>query len=146
MILIKQNNICSYKHKFIVKSRSWPTRIATKDTSNYLVVLEPQARSLTNREITLEWNNARLWAKGMSSAYIRVKEVRGQVPGGWGYMWWGTHQQCDQQQTGLELRKGARVLLSTPREWRAGTTASRAKGGRPGTTAVVPAVDPVLRR
>ena len=33
-----------------------------------------------------------------------------------------------------------------PREWRAGTTASRAKGGRPGTTAVVPAVDPVLRR
>ena len=36
------------------------------------------------------------------------------------------------------LRKGARVLPSTPREWRAGTTASRAKGGRPGTTAVVP--------
>ena len=42
---------------------------------------EPQARSLTNREITQEWNNARLRAKGMCSAYIRVKEVRGQVPG-----------------------------------------------------------------
>ena len=45
---------------------------------------------------------------------------------------------CDQQLPELGLRKGARVLLSTPREWRAGTTASRAKGGRPGTTAVVP--------
>ena len=69
----------------------------------------------------------------MSCAYIRVKEVRGQVPGTT-----CTHQQCDQQQTSLGLRKGPRVVRSTPREWRAGTTASRAKGGRPGTTAVVP--------
>ena len=38
----------------------------------------------------------------------------------------------------LGLRKSARVLRSTLREWRAGTTASRAKGGIPGTTAVVP--------
>ena len=62
-----------------MKSRFYPTRIATKMTIS--LSSEPQARSLTNREITRELNNARLWAKGMSSAYIRVKEVRGQVPG-----------------------------------------------------------------
>ena len=28
------------------ESRSWPTRIATEDASNSLVILEPQARSL----------------------------------------------------------------------------------------------------
>ena len=71
------------------------------------------------------------------SAYIRVREVRGQVPGTICNEW-GTHQQCDQQLPELGLRKGARVLRSTPREWRAGTTASSAKGGRPGTTAAVP--------
>ena len=42
----------------------------------------------------------------------------------------GTHQQCDQQQTGLH--KGARVVR---REWRAGIMASRAM-----------AVDLALRR
>ena len=41
-------------HFYGVKSRFNPTRIATKDASNYHVVLEPQARSLTNREITQE--------------------------------------------------------------------------------------------
>ena len=28
----------------------------------------------------MKLNNTGLWAKGMSSAYLRVKEVRGQVP------------------------------------------------------------------
>ena len=40
----------------------------------------------------------------------------------------------DQQLPELGLRKGARVLRSTLREWRAGTTASSAKGGRPTRT------------
>ena len=44
---------------------------------------EPQARSLTDRENTQDerMQAKPLWAKRMSSAYIRVKEVRGQVPG-----------------------------------------------------------------
>ena len=70
----------------------------------------------------------------MSSAYIRVKEVRDQVPG---TTCNGAHTNCDKQLPDLWLRKGARILRSTLREWRAGTTL-RAKGGRPGTTAAVP--------
>ena len=43
----------------------------------------------------------------------------------------GHAPECDQQhQTSGYVR--------AEREWRAGTTASSAKGGRPGTTAVVP--------
>ena len=46
-----------------------------------LVVLEPQARSLVT-ENTQKRNKAQaLWAKRIRSAYIGVKEVRGQVPG-----------------------------------------------------------------
>ena len=54
-----------------------PTRILIDDC---LVVLVPRLVPCTDREHT-ERNNAGLWPKGMSSAYIRVKKVRGQVPG-----------------------------------------------------------------
>ena len=47
-------------------------------TDDSLVVLEPRLVACNDREHT-ERNNAGLWAKGMSSAYKRVKEVGGQV-------------------------------------------------------------------
>ena len=104
-----------------------PTRIATNRWLSRC--LRTQARSLTDRE---KRNNAVLWAKGakgMSSAYIRVKEVRGQVPG----------TTCNRARTNSAINnKQASSYIRAEREWRAGTTASSAKGGRPGTTAVVP--------
>ena len=60
-----------------VKSQSEPT-VQRLTLSLYL---EPQARSLTDRDWEKNAHNTGLWTKGMSSAYIRVKEVRGQVPG-----------------------------------------------------------------
>ena len=45
------------------------------------MVLEPPARNRTDRETHKKKNAQALWVKRMSSAYIRVKKVRGQVPG-----------------------------------------------------------------
>ena len=65
----------------------------------------------------------------MSSAYIRVKKVRGQVPG----------TTCNGARTNSAINNTqASSYIRAEREWRAGTTASSAKGGRPGITAVVP--------
>ena len=102
---------------------------------------EPQARSLYRPRITQKRNEPNsLRPQGLCLCDWREWVLI--------YVWerWevkclgvhvmGTHQQCDQQLPDLGLRKGPRVLRSTPREWRAGTTASSAKGGRPGTAAV----------
>ena len=70
-----------------------------------LLSLEPQARSLTDRE------NTGLWTKGMSSAYIRVKEVRGQVP--------GTHVTGHAQRVRSTTN---RPYVRAEREWRARDT------------------------
>ena len=66
-----------------------------------------------------------------------MKEVRGQVPG---TTCNGAHTNSaiNNSQTSGYVR-ASEYYSVLPREWRAGTTASRAKGGRPGTTAVVPA-------
>ena len=53
------------------------TRIATKMTIS--LSSEPQARSLTNREITQEWNNARPWAKGRTNSAINNSQTSGYV-------------------------------------------------------------------
>ena len=51
------------------------------DINKSLVVLEPQARSQYWPRTQKGKEGQVLWAKRMSSAYIRVREVRGQVPG-----------------------------------------------------------------
>ena len=59
----------------------------------------------------------------MSGPYIRVKEVRGQVPG----------ITCNRARSNSAINnKQASSYVRAEREWRAGTTASSAKGGRPG--------------
>ena len=61
----------------------------------------------------------------MSSAYIRVKEVIGQVPG----------TTCNRARTNSAINnKQASSYIRAEREWLAGTTASSAKGGRPTRT------------
>ena len=54
------------------ESQSQPTRIATQDVINSLVALEPQARSMTDRDHTKRNEAQALWEKRMSSAYIGV--------------------------------------------------------------------------
>ena len=65
--------------KVVRVCESRPPRIATKDTLS--LSSEPQARSLYRPRTHRMEESTGLWAKGMSSAYIGVKEVRGQVPG-----------------------------------------------------------------
>ena len=65
----------------------------------------------------------------MSSVYIRVKEVRGQVPG----------TTCNGARTNSAINNTqASSYIRAERERRAGLSAPGAKGGRPGDTAVVP--------
>ena len=65
-------NILSYiRHNALCESRSWPTRIATKDARRLSRCLRTKACSLTTHRRN---EGEALWAKRMSSAYT-VPEI-----------------------------------------------------------------------
>ena len=89
------------------ESRSWPTRIASKDTSNSFLFFRAQARRLTDREHTERKKGKASGAKRINSANIGVER--------WEVKCLELHV------TGHAPRvrtSRPRVTLGLPREWR----------------------------